>query len=107
MIKNGKLTYDDNGDYILGSVNISKILDKIYYADNNTINIKIMDCTKTLFNEFGTLLRKKNEDGFYSYHVLGNDLDLVLFNNTDKDLEITLNAPALKGEKYAAITSQT
>ena len=101
---NGILDYNENADYVLestqGSFNISSILNKVYYADTNSISVKIMDGCKTLFNEEGNIYLKKDQFGIYSYHIDGENLEQKLFNNTGKELEITILAEALKGETY-------
>lgn len=103
---NGILDYNENADYVLestqgrGSVNISGMLNKVYYADTNSISIKIMDGCKTLFNEEGNIYLKNNQFGIYSYHIDGEDLEHKLFNNTGKELEITISAEALKGNTH-------
>lgn len=105
---NGELAYNNNAEYELstpgGIVNISQLLDSIYYADNNHIEIKIMEGCKILFDESGFLLLKKDKSNIYSYHVAGEPLEEKLFNNTDKILEITIFAEAL-GDTYG--TSQS
>lgn len=96
---NGSLVYDDLGNYQLiyptGSTNISKILNKIYYADKNYIELKIMNGCKTIFNEKGNLYIKPDDYGVYCYHIDGECLESVLFFNTDKDLDIEIYAEAL------------
>ena len=108
----GKLIYDDQGDYILqldtewGVFNISKILRFVYYhPKNNSMSVKIMKGTKTLFNEQGNLLLKKIiEPKLVSYHINGNDLETILFFNVGECLEVTIDAPAFKGENYGTKT---
>jgi len=97
----GKLIYTDDAEYELhspeGTTNLSKMLNKVYYNSiSNHINIKIMDKTKTLFNEDGNLyLKVVAKPDFTSLFVNGVDLGEALFNAVDKDLEITICAEAL------------
>jgi len=97
----GKLSYDQNAEYILlspiNTINISTILNQIYYSNNNYIEIKITNGCKTLFNEKGNLLKRKNDEfRIYDWHVNGNCLEDVLFNWTDNDLEIAIFAEILE-----------
>ena len=55
----GILTYDDDGNYVVGNINFSSILDKIYYANNNHLDIKIYEGNKILYIENGNLYRVK------------------------------------------------
>lgn len=101
---NGKLIYNPIAEYELvypgGMVNISSLLSKVYYSPiNNKIHIKIMNGSKTLFNEEGYLLMKKDMDDIYSFHVNGNNLELVLFENTDKYIDVEIFAEALDTER--------
>lgn len=92
----GKLDYSDYAQFEIinytSATNISKILDKVYYSNNNKINIRIMSGSKTLFNEDGNLLMKKDKHGIYSYHVNGECLELVLFNNVNQFIDIEIVA---------------
>ena len=96
----GKLNYNEDEQYeqyILISptniINITSILNQIYYSPNNYIEIKITNGCKVLFNEKGNLLRRKNiEFGIYDWHVNGCCLGDVLFNWTENDLEIAIFA---------------
>jgi len=94
---NGKLIFDDNGDYIIispttkSTINISDILYNICYSSNNQIEIKIMKGCKILFNESGRLLNKINkQNGLLSYHVNSEDLESVLFYNTEDFIDIEI-----------------
>ena len=109
----GKLIYTDDAEYELhspeGTTNLSKLLNKVYYHSiSNHINIKIMDKTKTLFNEDGNLyLKVVAKPSFTSFFVNGVDLGEELFNAVDKDLEVTLYAEALDeasgGKSYGTV----
>lgn len=96
----GNLELSDESQYILHQddnkeVNISKLLDQIYYADSNGIEISIEQIfdkgSKTVYEDNGLLIMKKNLDGFYSFHIASVDVDLKLFNLVDERIEITIN----------------
>ena len=106
---NGKLIYNDFGQFELqfskkgkeGIVNISKILDQIYYADNNVARAKVSMSTskglKTIFNEEGYLIRKKIiQPKLMSYHINSYDLETKLFDNTGNYVEIEITAEVLQ-----------
>lgn len=106
----GKLVYSDNGQYEIHNqngwiFNLSKALNEIYMSKvSNHIGLKIMDGYKILFDENSNLYKNKNDFGqgkySYSYFVEGNgNLETILFDNTDKTLEITLFSDAI-GEDY-------
>lgn len=94
----GRLEYSDYAQYQIitsnGVTNISEILDKIYYSTNNKIKIKIMNGSKTLYNEEGNLLKKPGDYGIYDYHINGYDLEQVLFDYTGKNIDIEIVADA-------------
>jgi len=97
IIYTGKLSYNEQANYIIYSpttkstINISDILYNICYSSNNQIEIKIMKGCKILFNESGRLLNKIDDiNGLLSYHVNSEDLESVLFNNTEEYLDIEL-----------------
>jgi len=107
----GKLAYNDDGDYEIQNedglvFNLSKVLDYIYTSKlSNQIYLKIMDGYKILFNESSILYKNKNAYGegkySYSYFIEGNGkLEDILFDNTDKTLEITLFSEAIGEENY-------
>jgi hypothetical protein len=100
----GILTYDDSGNYVVGNVNFSSILDKIYYANNNHLDIKIYEGNKILYIENGNLYRRKADDiDIYDYHICGNNLENVLFNSVGKFVTIEFFAEAVivREVKYA------
>lgn len=109
MIYSGKLVYNSNGEYELHNgkiVNLSNMLKKVYYhPTNNYINIKIMNGSRLLFNEDGNLHYKPIGKHFYSLHVDGEDLETILFESTDKDLEVKIYAEVLMEE--ALIKNET
>ena len=98
----GKLIYNDGNIYTLYStttkstINISDILYNICYSSNNQIEIKIMKGCKILFNESGRLLNKiDDKNGLFSYHVNSEDLESVLFFNTEEYLDIEIYSEVL------------
>jgi len=98
----GKLSYNEQADYIIYSpttkstTNISDILYNICYSSNNQIEIKIMKGCKILFNESGRLLNKiDKQNGLLSYHVNSEDLESVLFFNTNEYLDIEIFSEVL------------
>ena len=98
----GKLIYNDNAEYEvlhhIGKTNISKILNKIYQADDNYIEFRIIDGCKIVFAESGRLKRNINiENGLEGYFIDVYDLESALFNNTGQYLEIAIFYNALKG----------
>ena len=103
-IYTGKLSYNEQANYTLyssisGTTNISDILYNICYSSNNYIEIKIMKGCKILFNESGRLLNKiDNKNGLLSYHVNSEDLESVLFFNTNEYLDIEIFSEVLLNE---------
>ena len=109
---NGRLVYNDFGQFELqfskkgkeGIVNISKLLDQIYYADNNIARVKVSISTskglKTIFNEEGYLIKKKIiQPKLVSYHINSYDLETKLFDNTGNYVEIEITAKALQDKE--------
>ena len=100
-IYTGKLSYNEQANYTLYSstkstTNISDILYNICYSSNNQIEIKIMKGCKILFNESGRLLNKiDDKNGLLSYHVNSEDLESVLFFNTNEYLDIEIFSEVL------------
>ena len=99
----GRLVYNQDGLYEIYSpttkstTNISDILYNICYSSNNQIEIKIMKGCKILFNESGRLLNKiNNKNGLLSYHVNSEDLESVLFFNTNEYLDIEISSVVLE-----------
>ena len=106
-IYTGKLIYNDGNIYTLYSpttkstTNISDILYNICYSYNNYINIKIMKGCKILFEEDGRLINKiNNKNGLLSYHVNSEDLESVLFYNTDDFVDIEIYSGFLDDMDY-------
>ncbi len=109
---NGKLIYNDLGEFELqfskkgkeGIVNISKLLDQIYYSDNNVARVKVSISTskglKIIFNEEGYLIKKKIiPPKLMSYHINSYDLETKLFDNTGNYVEIEITAKALQDKE--------
>jgi len=100
-IYTGKLFYNEQANYTLyfptsDTINISDILYNICYSSNNYIEIKIMKGCKILFNESGRLLNKiDDKNGLFSYHVNSEDLESVLFFNTEEYLDIEIYSEVL------------
>lgn len=93
----GKLVYNDQAEYVVVGDDgqqhcVSKILDKIYYSDqDNSLEIEIYVAGKLKHSESGILNRIKNKHGFYSYH-LGTlyDLDFILFKLVSRRVDILI-----------------
>jgi len=76
---------NNNNNQINYINNLSKILSQIYYSNiSNKLNIQIIHNGKVLFSEEGNLYLKKDYDDIFSYHILGENLSLFLFENTGK-----------------------
>ncbi len=88
----GKLIYNEEGQYKIGNFNFSRFLDYVYYSQrSNQIGIKILtDNYRIIFDKNSTIYRRKNDYGLYSYFVEGSDLETVLFDNTEKIVQITI-----------------
>jgi hypothetical protein len=96
---NGKLIMNDDGQFELetyddGVVNITKILDGIYSPTSlkdSQVYVKVNRGNGgILFEEDGGLVKKIDKDGVNSYHICGNNIDLLMFNHTEEALEITI-----------------
>ena len=100
-IYTGKLFYNEQANYTLyfptsDTINISDILYNICYSSNNYTEIKIMKGCKILLNESGRLLNKiDDKNGLFSYHVNSEDLESVLFFNTEEYLDIEIYSEVL------------
>lgn len=97
----GKLIYNDDGDYEIHGKNkifyLTGALNEVYYyTDNNHLSLRITCGDKLLFYEDSTIYKKVNEHKLYSYFICGADLEDALFNNTDKTVDVTIIAEALK-----------
>lgn len=102
MIFYGQLTYNDNAEFELedetGVINISNLLDGIYNTKEQAY-IKITRKSSLLFEEDGAILKREDRDGIISNFVCGNNLDLLLFNNTDEILEIEIKKRRKNGNE--------
>lgn len=102
----GRLVYNQDAMYELHSptekINISELLNKIYHADNNYIEIKIMKQCKLIYQEQGSLLMKKDDFGIFCYHINGLNLEYFLFNNVGEDIEITMYAKELEYVRFSS-----
>lgn len=107
----GRLEYNEDAEFELHMdngeiINISKILDDIYSPTSlkdSQVYISVMKGEVILFNEDGALVKKKDEHGIISYHVCGENLDLCLFKNTEKILEIIVKKKG-KCLKYGKVS---
>ncbi len=101
----GTLVFSNSGDYEVhsstGIVNISEILETIYYhPDNNHIYFKLMNNPKTLFEEDGNLYYGKLAPKIYTYHINGENLEVALYGAVGTYVEITIFAEALDEIEY-------
>lgn len=95
----GLLDINDFGQFILknvdsGVINVTGILDEIYNPDSlkdSQVEVKVFKGDKLLFDEDGALVKKIDTDGINSYHICGNNLDLLLSNYTEENLAIDIN----------------
>lgn len=102
----GELIYNESGEYIINNFNLSSLFSRIYYATiSNYLNIKIMQGCKTLFNEDGNLYKKKDDDGIYSYHLCGNNVELQLFNLVGQTIEIILSTTSIGADYGQSIST--
>ena len=91
------LTYNDHAEFELhnekGFLNITKILDESYNSEENILvymNVMKVGSDRSIFEEDGGLTKKVDTDNILSYHICGNNLDHVLFYNTDEILDIEM-----------------
>lgn len=87
----GKLKINDNGEYIIDRINLTKVLEKIYYSKSPFLFITVESETRTLFKSKGELYFDKDDYGIWCWHVNGECLESVLFNHTDEVLDISIN----------------
>jgi hypothetical protein len=90
----GLLDMNDDGEFeledeIIGKVNITKLLESIH-TSKTLVYVEIMRGNSLIFQEDGSVLKKKDKDGIMSFHICGANLDYILFYNTGEVLEITL-----------------
>lgn len=113
-IFNGRLEFNQNAEYEVHDpggyiYNISKLLNKVYLADNNYIEFRIMDRCKIVFAELGRLKRNVNiENGLEGYFIDVYDLDSALFDNCSRLVEIAIvtNIDAIADEQGDIVYGQ-
>lgn len=87
----GKLKMNDNGEYIIDRINLTKVLEKIYYSKRPFLSITVESETRTLFKSKGELYFDKDDYGIWCWHVDGECLESVLFNHTEEVVYIIIN----------------
>lgn len=90
----GKLNLKHNDiDYIMfhkgRSTNISEILN-VQLMDDVYVCVEDAYTNEVLFKERGQLIKDKIDNGFYLYHIGGQDLDSVLWDNVGQRLCIEI-----------------
>lgn len=105
MIITGKLIYNDGGCYEIhnneGVFYLTNALDEAYYSRNGQVFLQITGSgngNSLLFNENSTIYKRKNDYEIYSYFICGADLETVLFNNTDRIINVIMKSK--NGEQY-------
>ena len=86
-----KLKMNDNGEYIIDRINLTKVLKKIYYSERHFLSITIESETRTLFKSKGELYFDKDDYGIWCWHVNGECLETVLFNHTEEVVDIIID----------------
>ena len=85
-----------NDDYIMfyqgRNVNINDILYSMY-VDKSDVSIKIINkySGNVLFDVTGKLYKDRIQPKYYSYHINGQDLEEVLWNNVGRKLTIEIS----------------
>lgn len=94
---NGKLqmTDDQTGEFEIvtenGVFNVSNILDNIFESGlRPQVYVRIMEGTKLLLEEEGGLFLHMDEQKVESYFICGINLSKILFDSTDKVLELVI-----------------
>lgn len=87
----GKLKMNDNGEYIIDRINLTKVLKKIYYSERPFLSIIVESETRTLFKSKGELYFDKDDYGIWCWHVNGECLETVLFNHTEEVVYIIID----------------
>jgi len=90
----GKLKMNDNGEYIIDRINLTKVLKKIYYSERPFLSITIESEARTLFKSKGELYFDKDDYGIWSWYVNGECLETVLFNHTEEVMYIIIDTNA-------------
>jgi len=93
-----KLKMNDNGEYIIDRINLTKVLKKIYYSERHFLSITIESETRTLFKSKGELYFDKDDYGIWSWHVNGDCLESVLFNHTEEVMDIIIDTNVEAGD---------
>ena len=109
-IVEGKLDYDEDGKYAVienaVKFNLSDLLDTVYAAKNNRINLRITNGNELLFQEDSTLYKNKNKHNFYTYFVTGADLETILFDNVGKEVTVEVAAKSVGAGNYEQFYSK-
>jgi len=87
----GKLKMNDNGEYIIDRINLTKVLKKIYYSKRPFLSITVESEARTLFKSKGELYLDKDDYGIWCWHVNGDCLESVLFNHTEEVVYIIID----------------
>ncbi len=87
----GKLNMNDNGEYIIDRINLTKVLKKIYYSERPFLSITVESEARTLFKSKGELYFDKDNYGVWCWHVNGECLETVLFNHTEEVVDIIID----------------
>lgn len=87
----GVLKMNDNGEYIIDRINLTKVLKKIYYSKRPFLSITVESETRTLFKSKGELYFDKDDFGIWCWHVNGECLESVLFNHTEEVVYIIID----------------
>ena len=87
----GKLKMNDNGEYIIDRINLTKVLKKIYYSKRPFLSITVESEARTLFKSKGKLYSDKDDYGIWCWHVNGECLETVLFNHTEEVVYIIID----------------
>lgn len=83
----------DNDDYIVAGngkyTNVSEVLN-LMLMEKVFVSVKKMFSKKELFRASGKLIKESTPSKLYLYHVGGQNLDSVLWDNVGKKLEIEI-----------------
>ena len=94
----GKLKMNDSGEYIIDKINLTKVLEKIYYSKSPFLSITVESEARTLFKSKGELYFDKDNYGVWCWHVNGECLETVLFNHTEEVVYIIIDTDVKAGE---------
>lgn len=96
MVLEGRLNLKhDNDDFIMfskgRSININNVLYTLYmeYADVY-VSIVHLYTGEELFKASGSLYKDKIQPKYYTYHIDGQDLEEILWNNVGSKLSIEI-----------------